>query len=101
MLHTEFKFGKKRIRRAWEALIRTRLEFREFLRQGDDEYEEQYTGNNIEDFALRQYLKDMDIDVVAWNAENITYNAKTGEIEFSPPEEGQTLGLVNIINDKE
>lgn len=38
-------FGKKRLRRAWEEMVRNRIALREFYRDGAGGYVEQPTGN--------------------------------------------------------
>ena len=81
-LHTELHYGKKRLRRTWEAMVRNRIAFREFLRDGMDEYVEQPTGKNVEDEATIKALLELGVDVVAWEAEPIRYDRDTGEVTF-------------------
>lgn len=81
-LHEVCGFGAKRLRRVWEAMIRNRIAFRQFYRDGSDEYQEQVTGENVEDKAIVQQLLAIGVDVKAWEAEEIRLDGKTGEVSF-------------------
>lgn len=81
-LHEVCGFGAKRLRRVWEAMIRNRIAFRQFYRDGSDEYQEQVTGENVEDKAIVQQLLAIGVDVKAWEAEEIHLDEKTGEVSF-------------------
>ena len=81
-LHEELGYGPVRLRRIWEKVIRTRAEFRCFFRDGKDIYQEQETGQNIEDFALARYLADIGVDVKAWEAEEVDIDEQSGEVTF-------------------
>lgn len=80
-LHKKHGFGKKRLRAVWEELLRTRLEYRLFYRDGNS-YEEQATGRNAEDEAIRIELSRIGIDLAAWEEEEINIDDETGEITF-------------------
>lgn len=81
-LHVELGFGKKRLRRAWEAMVRNRIELREFLRDGHGGYEEQPTGKNVEDEATEKALLKIGVDIRAWEREEIHFDKLTGEVRF-------------------
>ena len=82
MLHVELGFGKKRLRRAWEAMVRNRIALREFLRDGHGGYEEQPTGANVEDQATEKALLKIGVDIRAWEREDIHFDRETGEVRF-------------------
>ena len=46
-LHVSLGFGKKRLRRAWEAMVRNRIEMREFYRDGHGGYESSGPGRTL------------------------------------------------------
>ena len=81
-LHTELGFGQKRLRRAWEAMVRNRIAFREFYRDGQGGYEEQLTGKNVEDEATLKALLDIGVDIKAWEREEIRLDKDTGKVTF-------------------
>lgn len=81
-LHVELGFGKKRLRRAWEAMVRNRIELREFFRDGHGGYVEQPTGANIEDEATLKELLAIGVDIRAWEREDIHVDRETGEVRF-------------------
>lgn len=87
-LHETLGLGKKRLRRVWEAMIRNRIAFREFYRDGASKYEEQPTGQNIEDFAIHDVLKRIGVDVKAWEAEPIIIDPESGAVSFGTSEGG-------------
>lgn len=81
-LHTELGFGKKRLRKAWEAMVRNRIAFREFYRDGQGGYEEQLTGQNVEDEATIKALINIGVDIKAWEREEIHLDKDTGKVTF-------------------
>lgn len=81
-LHSEYGFGRRRLRRFWEQLIHNRVEFRSFYRGDMSTYEVQNTGSNAEDFALVAALRDIGVDLEAWEAEPLEIDNKTGEVTF-------------------
>lgn len=81
-LHTELGFGQKRLRRAWEAMVRNRIAIREFYRDGQGGYEEQLTGKNVEDEATVKALLEIGVDIKAWEREEIHLDKETGEVTF-------------------
>ena len=87
-LHEELGFGPKRLRRVWEAMIKNRIAFRQFYRDGTDKYQEQVTGQNVEDHAIVKALMEIGVDIKAWEREEIHVDTETGEVEFF--EEGYT-----------
>lgn len=78
--------GAKRLRKYWEELIKLRVAYRLFFRDGND-YVEQYTGENAEDEAIVKELLSIGVDIKAWEAEEIKIDEKTGEVTFVKPEE--------------
>lgn len=76
------KLGKKRLRRAWEAMVRNRIEMREFYRDGHGGYEEQPTGKNVEDEATEKALLEIGVDIRAWEREDIHFDRESGEVRF-------------------
>ena len=84
-LHTNprTRFGAKRLRMIWEDMIRNRIALREFYRDGSGGYEEQPTGENVEDEATVKALLAIGVDIKAWEAETIHIDDKTGEVSFS------------------
>lgn len=83
-LHTEYGFGKKRLRKFWENLVRTRIEFRGFYRgefSASDEGEDR-TGNTVEDHAFIAALRDIGVDLLRWEAETFHVDEVTGEVKF-------------------
>lgn len=81
-LHECLGLGAKRLRRVWEAMIRNRIAFRQFYRDGSGGYEEQLTGQNVEDKAIVKQLMAIGVDIKAWEAEEIHLDEKTGEVTF-------------------
>lgn len=81
-LHVHLGFGKKRLRRAWEAMVRNRIEMREFYRDGHGGYEEQPTGKNVEDEATEKALLEIGVDIRAWEREDIHFDRESGEVRF-------------------
>lgn len=81
-LHVSLGFGKKRLRRAWEAMVRNRIEMREFYRDGHGGYEEQPTGKNVEDEATEKALLEIGVDIRAWEREDIHFDRESGEVRF-------------------
>ena len=75
------RFGKRRLRRSWEEMVRTRIAFRELYR--DDKYSEQLTGQNVEDAATVKALLEIGVDIRAWEREEIHYDKDTGEVTFN------------------
>lgn len=80
-LHTKLGYGPVRLRRFWEDMIKTRIEFRTIR---DKDYQVQPTGKNIEDFALSRFLMNIGVDLKAWEAEGIQYDEETGSVTFTP-----------------
>lgn len=78
--------GAKRLRKFYEELIRLRVAYRLFFRDGTN-YVEQYTGENAEDEAIVKELLAIGVDIKAWEAEEIKIDEKTGEVTFVKPEE--------------
>ena len=85
-LYEELNLDAEEIRRLWEAMIRNRVAFRQFYRDGNG-YEEQLTGQNVEDEATLQHLMSIGIDLKAWEAEPIIIDPQTGAVSFGEPEE--------------
>ena len=81
-LHRELGFGRKRLRRAWEAMVRNRIEFREFYRDGHGGYIEQPTGQNVEDEATVKALLSIKVDIRAWEREEIVVDHENGQVTF-------------------
>lgn len=83
-LHTDprTRFGPKRLRWIWESMVRTRIAFREFLRDGHGGYVEQPTGANVEDEATVKALLAIGVDIKAWEREPIHVDHETGEVSF-------------------
>jgi hypothetical protein len=75
------RFGKRRLRRSWEEMVRTRIAFRELYR--DNKYAEQLTGQNVEDAATVKALLEIGVDIRAWEREEIHYDKDTGEVTFN------------------
>lgn len=80
-LHVEEHMGAKKLRRVYEAMIRNRIAYRLFFRDGND-YKEQKTGQNIEDTALFADLRRIGVDLKAWGEEEIRIDETTGEVSF-------------------
>ena len=81
-LHAELGFGKKRLRRAWEAMVRNRIAFREFYRDGHSAYVEEPTGQNVEDEVTVKELLSIGVDIRAWEHEQIIVDHESGEVSF-------------------
>lgn len=83
-LHTMkgVRFGKKRLRKAWEEMVKNRIAFREFFRDGSGGYKEQPTGQNVEDEATVKALLDIGVDIRAWEREEIVVDHDTGTVTF-------------------
>ena len=84
-LHVEKHMGAKALRNLWEAMIRNRVAFRQFYRDGHGGYEEQPTGQNVEDEATLQQLKSIGVDLKAWEEEPIIVDPESGEVTFGLP----------------
>lgn len=80
-LHEEEHMGAKKLRHIYEAMIRNRIAYRLFFRDGND-YKEQKTGRNIEDTALFADLRSIGVDLKAWGEEEIRVDETTGEVSF-------------------
>ena len=80
-LHQQLGWGAKRIRRMYEAIIRNRIAYRQFFRDGTS-YEEKVTGENAEDEAIVKELLSIGVDIKAWEAETIVIDDETGEVSF-------------------
>ena len=91
-LHKTEGWGKIKLRRYYENIIRTRVEYRLFYR-GGTHYEEQITGQNIEDEAIVKELLSIGVDIKAWEAEPMDVDEKTGEVRFYTPD-GQEVKRV-------
>jgi hypothetical protein len=76
------RLGKKRLRRAWEEMVRNRIALREFYRDGAGGYVEQPTGKNVEDEVTVKELLRIGVDIKAWERENIIVDHATGEVRF-------------------
>lgn len=88
-LHETLGLGKKRLRRVWEAMIRNRIAFREFYRDGHSEYKEQLTGQNVEDRAIQDALMRIGVDIKAWEAEAIIIDPESGAVSFGTSKGGE------------
>ncbi len=87
-LHKVERMGAKKLRRIYEDLVRTRVAYRLFYRDGTH-YEEQITGENAEDEAIVKELLAIGVDIKAWEAEDIVIDDETGEVQFIKREEVQ------------
>lgn len=76
------RLGKKRLRAVWEEMVKNRIAFREFYRDGHQKYEEKPTGQNVEDEATVKALLAIGVDIRAWEREEITVDHETGEVTF-------------------
>ena len=85
MLAVEFGFGKERLRRAWEALIRNRVEVRRVLR--GQNYELSGTGCNIEDHYMEEELRKRGVDLRAW-LDGVTFDQEGNEVTFNETKSG-------------
>ena len=85
-LHQELHLGKRKIRSLWEALIKNRIAYRQFFRDGTS-YEEKVTGENAEDEAIVKELLSIGVDIKAWEAETILIDDETGEVSFIKDEQ--------------
>ena len=85
-LHQQLGWGAKRIRRMYEAIIRNRVAYRQFFRDGTS-YEEKVTGENAEDEAIVKELLSIGVDIKAWEAETIVIDDETGEVSFIKDEQ--------------
>ena len=88
-LHVEKHMGAKALRNLWEAMIRNRVAFRQFYRDGSGGYEEQPTGQNVEDEATLQQLKSIGVDLKAWEDELIIVDPESGEVSFGIQKGGE------------
>lgn len=91
-LHKTVGWGKIKLRRYYEDLIRTRVAYRLFYRDGTH-YEEQITGANAEDEAIVKELLSIGVDIKAWEAETMDIDNETGEVRFYTPD-GQEVKRV-------
>lgn len=80
-LAKEFGFGASRLRRAWEAMIRYRVEARAILRQQEGEYQLAATAKNVEDFYFREELRKIGVDVQKW-LDGLKIDFEKGEVCF-------------------
>ena len=87
-LHTELHFGRKRLRRAYEAMVKNRIAFREFYRDGHSAYVEKPTGQNVEDEVTVKELLSIGVDIRAWEREEIVVDRESGEVSFRKSEGG-------------
>ena len=76
------RLGKKRLRRAWEEMVRNRIALREFYRDGVGGYKEQPTGQNVEDEVTVKELLRIGVDIKAWEREDIHVDRESGEVTF-------------------
>lgn len=76
------RLGKKRLRQAWEAMVRNRIALREFYRDEHGGYEEQPTGQNVEDEVTIKELLKIGVDIRAWEREDIHFDRESGEVRF-------------------
>lgn len=89
-LHTDpsTRYGRKKLRHIWESMVKNRIAFREFYRDGHSQYQEQPTGQNVEDEATVQALLSIGVDIKAWEREEIVVDHATGEVSFRKSEGG-------------
>lgn len=85
MLAVDFGFGVTRLRRAWEGLIRNRVEVRKVLR--GENYELSDTGHNIEDHYMEEELRKRGVDLRVW-LDEVAFNAEGNEVTFGEAKSG-------------
>lgn len=73
--------GAVRLRRVWEAMVRTRANARRELRKQDGKYQLAATGQNVEDYYMREELRKRGADVLEW--EKHVHMDDDGEITFT------------------
>lgn len=81
-IHNRYHFTPKILREIWEDMVRLRVQYKLFFRDGAD-YVEKEVGKNIEDTAILHDLKAIGVDIKAWEAEDIHVDEKTGEVTFN------------------
>ncbi len=93
-LHRRYGYGRRVLRAIWEDTIRLRAGLRTSLRDiGSGEgYELQETGKNIEDTAIRMELRDIGVDIKAWE-DGVVYDQVSGEVRFT---DGDGGGVVPV-----
>ena len=70
------------LRRAWEGMIRCRAEIRRDLRVQEGRYELAATGQNVEDYYMREELRKKGCDILEWER-GVTMDAQDG-VHFAP-----------------
>ncbi len=73
--------GAVRLRRDWEAMVKTRANARRELRKQDGEYQIAIAGKNVEDYYMREELRKRGADVLEW--ERHVDMDDDGEITFT------------------
>lgn len=93
-LHRRYGYGRRVLRAIWEDTIRLRAGLRTSLRDigTGEEYELQETGKNIEDTAIRMELRDIGVDIKAWE-DGVVYDQVSGEVRFT---DGDSGGVVSV-----
>lgn len=81
-LMTEEGRGAVTLRRAWEGMIRCRAEIRRDLRVQEGRYELAATGQNVEDYYMREELRKKGCDILEWER-GVTMDAQDG-VHFAP-----------------
>ena len=81
-LMTEEGRGAMTLRRAWEGMIRCRAEIRRDLRVQEGRYELAATGQNVEDYYMREELRKKGCDILEWER-GVTMDAQDG-VHFAP-----------------
>lgn len=74
--------GAQRLREDWEWMIRARAEIRRDLRIQEGNYELAATGQNVEDYYMREELRKKGCDILAWER-GVTMDAEGG-VHFAP-----------------
>lgn len=82
--YREYGFAAIRGHRLWKAAFEIRKEARECLRAGG-RYEEVEMGKNAEDFAIREELRKIGIDVRKWLSDAHMEQREDGSYEFVCP----------------
>lgn len=78
-----FGFGAIRGHRLWKAALEIRKEARETLREG--KYQEVDMGQNAEDYAIREELRKIGIDVRKWLTDADLLQREDGSYEMVCP----------------
>ncbi len=81
--HRVFGFGAIRGHRLWKAAFELRKEARESLREG--KYQEVEMGQNAEDYAIREELRKIGIDVREWLTGAEMVRREDGSYELISP----------------